>query len=81
MVFIPKFQKKVMYWEAKQDIRQIIKPLCDYKKIKITAGTISVNYVHLFQELPPKYSVSSFMGTSWEGVMMVYNRNLITQSS
>lgn len=62
VVFIPKYRRKVMYGKVKQDVREIIKTLCEYKKVKITAGAVCVDHVHLCIELPPKYSISSFMG-------------------
>jgi len=42
VVFIPKYRRKVMYGKVKQDVREIIKTLCEYKKVKITAGAVCV---------------------------------------
>ena len=62
VVFIPKYRRKVMYGKVMQDVHEIIKMLCGYKNVKITAGAVCADHVHLCIELPPKYSVSSFMG-------------------
>jgi len=35
IVFIPKYRRKVMYGEVKEDIREIIKKLCEYKGAEI----------------------------------------------
>ena len=75
VVFIPKYRRKVMYGKVKQDVREIIKTLCEYKKVKITAGAVCVDHVHLCIELPPKYSISSFMGyLKGKSSLMIYER-------
>ena len=76
VVFIPKYRRKVMYGKVKQDVREIIKTLCEYKKVKITAGAVCVAHVHLCIELPPKYSISSFMGyLKGKSALMVFDRH------
>lgn len=62
IVFIPKYRRKKMWGAVRTDVVEIIKTLCDYKHVKITAGAVMPDHVHLCVELPPKYSVSSFMG-------------------
>ena len=65
-----------MYGKVKQDVREIIKTLCEYKKVKITAGAVCVDHVHLCIELPPKYSISSFMGyLKGKSALMVFDRH------
>ena len=44
------------------DIREIVKRLCEYKGVRILEGSVSVNHVHLCMKIPPKVSVSTFMG-------------------
>ena len=62
VVFIPKYRRKVMYGKVKQDVHEILTMLCNYKKVKITAGAVCLDHVHMCIEMPPKYSISSFMG-------------------
>ena len=62
IVFIPKYRKKKLYGLVKDDVRRIIKTLCEYKKVEIIAGAICPDHVHMLVEIPPKISVSSFMG-------------------
>ena len=38
IVFIPKYRKKVMYGKVRDDVREIIRTLCKYKKVEIVAG-------------------------------------------
>mgnify|MGYP002626436357 CR=1 FL=1 len=62
IVFIPKYRRRKMYGKVQSDVREILKTLCEYKHVKITAGAVMKDHVHLCIEMPPKYSVSSFMG-------------------
>jgi len=47
IVFIPKYRRKALYGSVKEDIREILKTLCDYKKVEIIAGAVCVDHVHL----------------------------------
>ena len=38
IVFIPKYRKKVLYGQLKNDVKEIIKILCRYKDIEIIDG-------------------------------------------
>lgn len=59
-----------------QDVHEIITMLCGYKNVKITAGAVCADHVHLCIELPPKYSVSSFMGyLKGKSALMIFDRH------
>lgn len=76
IVFIPKYRRKVMYGAVKKDLVEIIKTLCEYKHVKITAGAVAEDYVHLCVELPPKYAVSDFMGyVKGKSALQVFDRH------
>ena len=62
IVFTPKYRKKVLYGKIRDDIREIISTLCSYKDVEIIAGAVCLDHVHLSVAIPPKLSVSSFMG-------------------
>ena len=62
IVFIPKYRRKVMYGEVKKQIREIIKKLCGYKDVEILEGSVSIDHIHICVKIPPKLSVSEFMG-------------------
>lgn len=62
IVFIPKYRKKVLYGKIRDDVRQIISTLCKYKDVKIIAGAVCIDHVHLSFAIPPKLSISNFMG-------------------
>ena len=62
IVFIPKYRKKVLYGKVREDVREILNTLCKYKNVEIVAGAVCVDHVHLSVAIPPKLSVSDFMG-------------------
>ena len=51
-----------MYGKLKQEIREIIRKLCDYRKVKIVEGMVCIDHIHLCLKIPPKISVAEFMG-------------------
>jgi len=61
-VFIPKYRSKTMYGQVKRDVHEILKTLCEYKKVEILSGAVCKDHVHLCLSIPPKLSVSDFMG-------------------
>lgn len=43
-------------------MREIIQILCKYKGIEIIEGAVCLDHVHLCVSIPPKMSISNFMG-------------------
>ena len=62
IVFIPKYRRKVIYNQYRKDISKYISTLCKYKGVEIVEGHMMPDHVHLILSIPPKMSVSSFMG-------------------
>ena len=76
IVFTPKYRRKIIYYELREDIQKIIKDLCKWKGIDIIEGHIMPDHIHLLVEIPPKMSVSSFMGyLKGKSAMMIFNRH------
>ena len=76
IVFIPKYRKKVLYGKLRKDVREILKTLCEYKGIEIIAGAVCEDHVHMCLSIPPKTSVSSFMGyLKGKSTLMIYDRH------
>ena len=75
IVFIPKYRKKVLYGKVREDVREILNTLCNYKNVEIIAGAVCVDHVHLSVAIPPKLSVSDFMGyLKGKSTLMLYDR-------
>ena len=62
IVFTPKYRRKVIYNNVRADLIVIIKQLCKYKGVEILEGHMMPDHVHLLVTIPPKLSISSFMG-------------------
>ena len=81
IVFIPKYRKKVLYGQLKEDVRDIIKTLCKYKGVEIISGAVCSDHVHLCVSIPPKIKVSEFMGyLKGKSTLMIYDRHPNLQS-
>ena len=63
LVFAPKYRRKVFYGEKHREIGEILRTLCDWKKIKIIEAEVCSDHVHMLVEIPLKIAVSSFMGS------------------
>lgn len=76
IVFIPKYRKKQLYGRLKEDVRDIIKVLCKYKGVEIVEGAVCADHVHLCVCIPPKLSVSQFMGyLKGKSALMIYDKH------
>jgi len=62
IVFAPKYRRKVFFQEKKVAIGKILRQLCEWKGVTIIEAEICPDHVHMLVEIPPKISVSSFMG-------------------
>ena len=81
IVFIPKYRKKILYGRVKNDVREIISTLCKYKDVDIIAGAVCVGHIHLSVAIPPKISISNFMGyLKGKSTLMLYDRHPELQS-
>ena len=61
VVFAPKYRKKYSS-EKKIGNRKILRQLCNWTGVNITNAEVCEDHVHMLIEIPPKMSVSSFMG-------------------
>jgi putative transposase len=65
-----------MYGKLREDIREILRALCRYKKVDIAEGAVSADHVHLYVSIPPKLSVSNFMGyLKGKSALMIFDRH------
>ena len=76
IVFIPKYRRKALYGKVKEDIREILKTLCEYKKVEIIAGAVCADHVHLGLKIPPELSVSDFKGyLKGKSALMIFDKH------
>ena len=76
IVFIPKYRRKAIYGQYRADLQEIIKQLCKYKGVEILEGHMMIDHVHLLLSIPPKISVSSFMGyLKGKSALMMFDKH------
>ncbi len=76
IVFIPKYRRKVIYGRLKKDIREILRKLCEYKKVEIIEGAVCSNHIHMCVSIPPKLSVSEFLGyLKGKSALMIFDKH------
>lgn len=61
-MFAPKYRRKVFYEEHRKEVREILRKLCEWKREEIIEGEVCPEHIHILVSLPPKMSVSGFMG-------------------
>ena len=75
VVFAPKYRRKVFFEEKREDIRDILRKLCEWKGVEILEGEVCPDHVHLLLSIPPKLSISSFMGyLKGKSSLMMYQK-------
>lgn len=76
IVFAPKFRRKVIYGELKQDIANILSMLCKRKEVHIIQAEACPDHIHMLVEIPPKMSVSEFIGyLKGKSTLMIFERH------
>ena len=75
VVFAPKYRRKVFYGEKRQEIGAVLRTLCKWKGVNILEAEVCPDHVHMLVEIPPKYSVSQFMGyLKGKSSLMIYEK-------
>ena len=76
IVFIPKYRRKAIYGKLRADIGQILRQLCDYKNVEIIEAHAMPDHIHMLLKIPPKISVSGFMGyPKGKSALMIFERH------
>ena len=76
IVFTPKYRRKVIYNQYRNSLREILRRLCEYKGVKIIEGELMTDHVHMLVLIPPKISVSSFMGyLKGKSALMMFDKH------
>jgi putative transposase len=76
IVFTPKFRRKIIYGQYRESIGEILRRLCSYKDVKIIEGHLMIDHVHMLVSIPPKLSVSAFMGyLKGKSALMIFEQH------
>jgi len=76
IVFSSKYRRKVIYNQYRDSLKEIIQLLCKYIGVEIIEGYMMPDHVHLLVSIPPKISVSSFMGyLKGKSALMMFDKH------
>jgi putative transposase len=74
-VFAPKYRRKVFFGQKRYEIGQILRELCRWKGGNLLEAEACPDHIHILVEIPPKMSVSSFMGfLKGKSSLMIYEK-------
>ena len=75
IVFAPKYRRKVFFGQKRLEIGKILRKLCEFKQVTIVEAEICPDHVHMLVEIPPKMSVSGFVGyLKGKSSLIIYQR-------
>ena len=76
VVFAPKFRRKEIYGKIQTDLGKILRQLCDHKGVEIMEANACADHIPMLLKIPPKMSVSSFMGyLKGKSSLMIFERH------
>ena len=76
IVFAPKYRRQVIYGKIKADIGRILRLLCERKGVEIIEANACSDHIHMLVRIPPKISVSQFMGyLKGKSSLMIFDRH------
>lgn len=76
IVFASKHRRKIIYNQYRESLGEIFRQLCRYKGVEIIEGHLMPDHVHILVSMPPKLSVSSFMGyLKGKSALMMFDKH------
>ena len=76
IVFTPKYRRKVIYNQYRSSLGEIFHRLCGYEGIEIIEGHLMPDHVHMLVSIPPRISISSFMGyLKGKSALMMFDKH------
>ena len=76
IVFAPKYRRKEIYGKLRADIGEIIRKLCNEKKVELLEAEACPDHIHILVSIPPYLSVAQFMGyLKSKSALMIFDRH------
>ncbi|MBQ5994779.1 MAG: IS200/IS605 family transposase [Clostridia bacterium] len=76
IVFAPKYRRMEIYGDIRKDIGVILRKLCEQKEVEIIEAELCTDHVHMLVSIPPKKSVSQFVGyLKGKSSLMIFDRH------
>ena len=75
IVFAPKYRRQIIYGKYKTEIGKILREICIRNNVEIIEANACPDHVHMLITIPPKLSVSKFMGIlKGKSSLMIFDR-------
>ena len=76
IIFTPKYRRKAIFAQYATSIGEILRKLCEYKGVELIEGRLMPGRAHMLVEIPPKTSISSFMGyLKGKSALMIFDKH------
>lgn len=76
IVSAPKYRRKEIYGQLRKDIGEILRKLCDQKKVEIIEAEACIDHIHMLVSIPPHISIAQFMGyLKGKSSLMIFDRH------
>jgi len=76
IVFTPKYRRKIIYAQYRENLIEIFQRLCKFKGVEIIEGHMMIDHVHLLVSIPPRIAVSDFMGyLKGKSALMMFDKH------
>ena len=75
IVITPKYRRQIIYGKYKAEIGKILRTICERYEVEIIEANACVDHIHMLVAIPPKMSVSRFMGIlKGKSALMIFDR-------
>ena len=75
IVFAPKYRRQAFFGNKRLEIGKILRKLCEFKQVNIVEAEVCPDHIHMLVEIPPKISVSGFVGyLKGKSSLIIYQR-------
>ena len=76
IVFAPKYRRQIIYGKYKAEIGKILRTICIRSGVEIIEANACPDHIHMLVSIPPKLSVSQFMGyLKGKSSLMIFDRH------
>ena len=70
-----KYRRQIIYGRYKAEIGKILRTICERYDVEILEAQACVDHIHMLVSIPPKMSVSRFMGIlKGKSALMIFDR-------
>ena len=61
--WVPKYRYRILGGEVGEEVSRCVRTFCSHQNCEVIELNVQIDHVHLVVMIPPKISVSNFMGT------------------